>query len=143
MITDTLHDTVYYYTGNTLDQGWYNARIRKACRYTTSTYDTLIWSPWSIVQSYFINSDTEGMDEACTENFKIVLSPNPASGLVRVKSDIELQRIDIYNPLGLSVHSEYPCGQSTEVTLKRLPSGTYIVVITTPKGTIHKKLIVK
>ena len=39
-------DTFYTFTG-LLPDTIYSAWVRKACRYTTAGYDTLVWSDWS------------------------------------------------------------------------------------------------
>lgn len=91
--------------------------------------------------------DTPGIVTATKAIPVINLFPNPTSGEfdLQISSDMELQRADIFNAVGINVgtipiqHSGTQSGGS--FSLKDQPSGCYFVRITTSEGYIVKKMV--
>lgn len=74
-------------------------------------------------------------------NNQISLYPNPGSTIVQVKvpNSIEIETIEIYNPLGQLVQTE----KTGNFNVEKLNSGTYFIKISTNEGIIHKNFIKK
>jgi hypothetical protein len=72
----------------------------------------------------------------------ITLRPNPATNFINIKSNEEIQSVNIYTMNGILVmHFDY--GNSTEYTIPLLPnSGLYTVQIVTKNNIYTKKLII-
>jgi len=71
------------------------------------------------------------------------VTPNPAVGTARVVASTGLSRIVAYNTAGSKVYDRPATGLSATLDVSRWPSGTYLLRIHTPLGTVTKKLIVK
>ena len=72
-----------------------------------------------------------------------VLQPNPAAERVLVTSSFGLQQIELYNAAGIKVYEQQATGYSAVLDVHTLPAGPYLARITTPRGTVTKKLIVQ
>ncbi|MES2763174.1 MAG: SBBP repeat-containing protein [Bacteroidota bacterium] len=77
-----------------------------------------------------LNSSNVGIAESYKKT-NTILYPNPASSLLTIKTDEEIQTLSIYNTLGTLVQTE------TEHTfsVKELSSGIYLLQIKTVRGT--------
>ena len=143
-LADTCHS--YAFVG-LLSGHHYSVCVRKSCRY--DYFDTVVWGPWSNPVSFFGPStppapgpgDTTGIDDVSTYQ-RINLTPNPASGTVTVSTDFSMHRIELYNTAGLLVMSTPASGTRIDLLLDGLLPGTYVVAITTTKGTSRRKLLV-
>jgi hypothetical protein len=85
-------------------------------------------------------------DEASKAASRIVLTPNPASGLVRVDMEGEAiaRSISLYDGLGRAVlHQKLVSNRGNLLTISDLPAGIYIVKINTDTGMATAKLVVE
>ena len=71
------------------------------------------------------------------------LMPNPASETVTVASSFRIGEVEVYTLEGRRIIASRVDGISTTLDISQLPTGTYIVRITTNNGTAYKKLVVK
>lgn len=71
---------------------------------------------------------------------KIVLHPNPTTGLVKLNSKIAISKIEVYNNIGQLLASNL--GQA-EIDLSTLDRGIYFVKIFSENGQIQTKKILK
>ncbi|MBR4738872.1 MAG: T9SS type A sorting domain-containing protein [Bacteroidales bacterium] len=133
----TTADTFYTFSDLQTDS-IYNAWVRKACRYTTAGYDTVVWSDWSRPATFRVGV---GIDEVGAGT-AIVLQPNPAQDEIRVESSFSLKTIEIWTLDGVLVYHGGAVGHETTVDVSYLRAGTYIVAIHTYNGTTHKKLLI-
>ena len=131
-------DTFHTFTGLQPDCV-YSAWVRKACRYTTAGYDTLVWSDWSR-PLVFRTKVGIGKVDADTD---VRLQPNPARDKVTVSSSFGLLHIEIHDAAGVLVYSEAATGHQKTIGIGSLRSGTYIVTVQTHAGITHKKLAVQ
>jgi hypothetical protein len=70
--------------------------------------------------------------------------PNPTLGLVTVNDafgDI-FRNIDLYNSLGVKVFSKPINSRTYQLDMSYMPSGVYMIVVTT-KGGVKKQQIIK
>ena len=93
--------------------------------------------------AYFVGESQESIAEA--EAAHITLSPNPTSGKVRVSASEPMRQAAVYDMAGKEVFSAKAVVPKTEwdLDLSSLPSGSYIVKITTKSRTATRKLIVE
>lgn len=71
------------------------------------------------------------------------LTPNPASGKVRVRSSFELREIDVIDMSGEVVLGDEVSGHSVILNIGGLSSGVYVVRIATAAGVCTKKMVVR
>ena len=103
MVTTT--DTFYTFTDLEPDTR-YMVWVRKACRYITASYDTLVWSDWSSPTGFF----ALGMDEVEADGVRITSQ----RGSIVVEG-AEGREVRVYDMLGR------PVGDHA------LPAGIYMV----------------
>ena len=128
-VTDLQPDVIY--------QAW----VRKACHYTTAGYDTIVWSDWSHPATFRIGvgiSDVE--DDAA-----FTLAPNPAHGtavltLAEAAEGAELTLCDLG---GRELRREQVTGTTHSLDVSALPSGVYLLKLTTPQGVAIRRLLVE
>ena len=80
---------------------------------------------------------------ATLEENHTYLMPNPASETVTVASSFRIGEVEVYTLEGRRIIASRVDGISTTLDISQLPTGTYIVRITTNNGTAYKKLVVK
>ena len=79
-----------------------------------------------------------------TNNFditNITLYPNPAEDILKVSSNINMNKIQIYNTLGQLISSKDNNGLEGSINTSNYLSGVYYISITTDSGDITKKFI--
>ena len=116
-----------------IDYHWGMADIRDTITYIEYCYDTTQTDPIRI-------------DEPQQENPLAELTyvmPNPASGQVTIASSFGLRSVDIYSMTGTLVMRQDLSGYAQQMDISALPSGTYLLVISTPAGQVTKKLMVQ
>ena len=67
----------------------------------------------------------------------IVVYPNPTTGTVTIQAD-EVERVEIYDNAGRLVGKS---DATRRLDLSNLPSGTYLLRITTPQGTAVSRVV--
>lgn len=82
---------------------------------------------------------------AQAETYQVRLYPNPASDYMRIEADgLAMQRVELYDMQGRQLRSFAPASSSQcALELHSLPTGTYIVRITSDNSIVHKKIIKK
>lgn len=83
-----------------------------------------------------------GVEQA--EGAAFSMAPNPAQGYVTITS-LEQGRVLItfYDVAGHAVLSQEAHGEETRISTQDLPSGTYFVTLTSPRGTSSQKLVIE
>ena len=123
----------------------YNVYVRGYC-------ETGIWSGWSDWSTpCFIDSiptpptppdPPEGITTIETADF--TLSPNPARGIVTLKCTEPMQgTVEIIDMQGKSCCRKTLVGGQTELDVSTLPTGTYLVRLTTADGHQHTVQLLK
>lgn len=120
----------------------YHVYVRGYC-------ETGIWSGWSDWSTpCLIDSiptpptPPEGINTIEATDF--TLSPNPAKSLVTLKCTGDMQgSVEIIDMQGKVWSKKVLAGHLTEFDVSTLPAGTYLVCITTDKGTTTKKLSIE
>ncbi|WP_175623173.1 T9SS type A sorting domain-containing protein [Chryseobacterium schmidteae] len=74
-----------------------------------------------------------------TEN-KILISPNPTSDILNIKSDSKINNVSVVDMIGRNINVRL---DGEKVDVKNLPSGTYIINIETKEGVSTQKFIKK
>ena len=80
-----------------------------------------------------------GIEDVVVENTAIY--PNPATEMINISTDNQVQRVEIFNMQGQLVKVE--TGEVTRVSVKDLANGLYTLKLTTDNGTSMHKIIKK
>lgn len=81
---------------------------------------------------------TVGIEEYTSET---AIYPNPATDMINISTDNQVQRVEIFNMQGQLVKVE--TGEVTRVSVKDLANGLYTLKLTTDNGTSMHKIIKK
>lgn len=85
-----------------------------------------------------------GIDVVELSGDHLRVKPNPTKGRIKVTwQGIDAQTIDIFDMLGRKVMQAPAQGSEAHFDLSDQPSGSYLVIITTPEGAAIKKVIKK
>ena len=89
----------------------------------------------------------EGQDSLSVGKVDLVsryttVQPNPAKDKVKVLSSFGLTQIEAFDTKGTLVHSQRAEGLKATLDVRAWPEGTYLLRVTTPAGTVTKKLLV-
>ncbi len=137
LITPTTAPYIEYTDIN--DDSVYHVYVRGYCK--TGIFSG--WSDWStpcLIDS--IPTPPIGIKPVETADF--TLSPNPANGIVTLKCYEPIQgSVEIVDMQGKCCFSKAFAGDVMEFDVSTLPAGTYLVCITTEKGTTTKKLSIE
>ena len=152
LVGDDGSDTTYITSDTTFtftqlsDSVRYNVMLRKQCHYATSNYDTTVYGPWLSTIAFGGIDTTGGGTEGIVVPEKVPFSivPNPAQGSVQVvlpKSATggELSLCDL---TGRELMVRTVVRTEMELDISTLPTGTYLVKLTTPQGVSTKRLVV-
>ena len=86
--------------------------------------------------AHALNYPTSVSDVA--QEDKLVVYPNPSSGIFRLKTDLQVKSIRVYNTMGKQLMR---IADSKQVDLNGQISGVYLFVIQTNTGTMMKKVV--
>ena len=81
---------------------------------------------------------TEGIDEL---NRTTLIYPNPVSDKLTIETQEAVEKVEIYNVMGALVYSQKSCGEKVEITTADLPTGTYVVRLTTKNATETRRFV--
>lgn len=150
LVSDTLADNHHTLSDRLFEAGNYEVRLRKACLYTTATYNTLVWSEWSNPTAFAVSAHAGITPLTPSQSLSFSLLPNPARGSVTIVMDepsgsgngerqltlLDLQGREIATISHLS-------GNTFSLDLGTLAPGTYLIRLTTPDATAHQRLVVQ
>ena len=146
----------------------YNVMLRKQCHYATQCYDTTVYGQW--LSHIFFGTEyidtTGGIDTiggtdtiggidtigggggegiVQPKDGDFVFMPNPAreSVLVLLPETALGGKLSLCDLSGSELKKRTITGMSMELSVADLPAGTYLLRITTPMGTVTKKLLVQ
>ena len=88
-------------------------------------------------------TDTTGVGVNTVLYRYTTVSPNPATGRVKVLSSFGLQHIEAYDAAGVRVYEGKAEGLSATLDVSSWPKGIYVLRITTGSGPTTKKLLVQ
>ena len=86
-----------------------------------------------------VSSSPTGVDENSQQEVSIYPNPSTA-GIINIKSDVKIQRVEFYNALGQKVYS---AKGSKSIDISNLAKGIYTVNFISDKPTSTQQLIVK
>ena len=116
----------------------YHVYVRGYC-------DKGIWSGWSDWSTpCLIDTIPTPAGITTIETADFMLSPNPAKGVVTLKCPETIQgSVEIVDMQGKCWSRKAVAGDFMEFDVSALPTGTYLVCVTTEKGTTTKKLSIE
>jgi len=126
---------------------WYTARVRTLC-------DSNNYSEWSDSIEFYIpaphqvTSDDDSttiitdMNASLEEEYTLLM-PNPAFDIVNIISSFYVNSVTLYTIDGRVVYHDNVGAIGTNIKVSSFPRGTYIVRITTSRGHVFKKLILR
>ena len=112
---------------------------------TGSAVDT---AAWRAIEDGYMERDSNdwihklGVDPAVVARY-VQVTPNPATGVVKVVSSFGLQGIEAYNESGVKVCSEKASGLMHKMDVSSWAKGMYVLKIGTDMGTTMKRLVVQ
>ncbi len=113
------------------DGGWQNPRTFTL---TQDTAFTAIFAP---------DPSQIGIDEGGLEQ-RLTMSPNPVSGLLTVSvGNGNIRTVEIIDLRGTTYKQDSFSGTTATLDISQLPTGTYIVRVSTNNGIAYKKLVVR
>ncbi len=124
--------------------------------YTTDTSytDTDGFVTWGICYKvtavYTFNFESEYSNESCiatgtNEYYTRICNifPNPATDVVNVKSDVQINSVKVYNYAGQVIVNEEVNSMMYQLNSSQYQSGIYFFQIETDEGTISKRVIIQ
>jgi hypothetical protein len=94
----------------------------------------------------FTNPAPLGLDDNELDNdFEIFYNNESESVIIHNPKFLDINKLDLFNILGQSIYAsnDVKSENYTEVKMSNLSSGTYIINLTTERGKISKKVLVK
>lgn len=130
------------YTYDSLSAGVRHAVwLRKSCRYTTTGYDTLVWSPWSNMVAFF----TLGSDEAGDLSQAFTISPNPATEIITINVEPYALggRLQLMDLQGRILEERTATESRIVMDINAYPAGTYLLKMLTAGGIGVRRVMVR
>lgn len=109
--------------------------VLEPSRSVTVTSDTLFTALFAF--------DSSLLGMTFTDMPALTVTPNPAHTQIRVASDEAMSLVTLRDMNGRTVLETRPNATATVLNVSQLPSGTYILTATTPRGTASRKLVVQ
>ena len=104
---------------------------------------TMTYGEWGALFGVFTTPHTERIDNA-TSDVSVCIYPNPATERINVSSEGNITMLQIYSLNGSLQRIEgRNFGNNAAIDVTGLASGTYLLHITTDKGSTTKRIIVK
>ena len=88
-------------------------------------------------------SGNAGINEAQLSSFNFQLYPNPANGRTLLQGLPKEATVDIVDASGRSVFSTKPTDDKLDIDTSKMPSGIYIVRVTSNYGSATQRMVVK
>lgn len=97
----------------------------------------LIWE--GEIEEEYVDTDAEVLasESETLEETEVILFPNPTSGLVQIRTEMKVEGFSVFDMIG----KEYFRGAGTEIDLKDLAGGVYLIRIYTNEKEISKLII--
>ena len=76
-----------------------------------------------------------------TESGNFTVYPNPVKDKLTIEAQETLEKVEIYNVMGALVYSQKSCGEMVEITTADLPTGTYVVRLTSKTATETRRFV--
>lgn len=109
--------------------------VLEPSRSVTVTSDTLFTALFAF--------DSSLLGKTFTDMPALTVTPNPAHTQIRVACDEAMSLVALRDMNGRMVLEARPNATATVLNVSQLPSGTYILTATTPRGTASRKLVVQ
>ena len=122
---DVQQDTVYYQV----------AIVKDAPCYATKTA--------TIVRSNIATNGNVGINMPTATSLDLPMYPNPAKEKVTMKCEVPIVKVEMTDVSGRLLESYCFDSNIVELSLDSILPGTYLLLVTTTKGTVLKRLIVK
>jgi len=81
-----------------------------------------------------------GIQNPNKKNINLRIYPNPSEGVFQIESTIAINTIEVYNSMGQLILTTKT---SDKIDLSTFEKGIYYATLTTGKGVVNRKLIVK
>ena len=115
----------------------YDIYVRARCRFARDE-----WTGWSGPLEVGFGNPGEGIEGAATD-IAAELTPNPATGRVRVSCGEALRRVEVYDMQGRRCLAQEAQGSETVLDISALAAGRYTVLLHTATTTAAKALVVQ
>lgn len=115
----------------------YAARVRAVC------FDNNTYSDWSDTIRFTRNGSPIGIPSVNNSDNGILLLPNPARTEVTIHSENPLKEVAIFDIHGHIVLEQKAHSHDTNIDIRSLANGSYVVRVTTSSGSYTLKLTVE
>ena len=115
----------------------YDIYVRARCRFARDE-----WTGWSGPLEIGFGNPGEGIDGTASD-IAAELTPNPATGRVRVSCGEALRMVEVYDLQGRRCLAQESKGTETELDISVLEAGRYTVLLHTATTTAAKALVVQ
>ncbi len=115
----------------------YDIYVRARCRFARDE-----WTGWSGPLEVGFSSPGEGIEGAATD-IAAELTPNPATGRVKVACAEAMRKVEVYDLQGRRCLAQEAQGTETELDISALAAGRYTVLLHTATATAAKALVVQ
>jgi hypothetical protein len=106
--------------------------------YVTAVYDN---GDESLPSNTILVDVIIGVDEYLADAINVY--PNPATDVVNVKSDVQINSVKVYNYAGQVIVNEAVNSMMYQLNTSQYQSGIYFFQIETDEGTISKRIIIQ
>ena len=83
---------------------------------------------------------TLGIEENVLTDGQVSIYPNPASEYINISSALELTKVEMFDLLGKQVMETL---ETSQLKIKHLPTGMYLIKVYATNGTLTKKIIIE
>ncbi len=87
--------------------------------------------------------DGTGLGEGDVSRLEMLVYPNPARNVVNVQSNINIDKLSIYNHIGQAVREVFVNNTTASVNVDGIESGVYFIRIETANGYTTQKLVIE
>ncbi|MBR6049394.1 MAG: T9SS type A sorting domain-containing protein [Bacteroidales bacterium] len=115
----------------------YDIYVRARCRFARGDE----WTGWSGPLEVGFGNPGEGIDEAA--GLHAELTPNPATGRVKVVCAEAMRKVEVYDMQGRRCLAQEAQGTETELDISALAAGRYTVLLHTATTTAAKAMVVQ
>ena len=119
-------------SGITMDTD-YVVYVRSLC-----TVRDTVWSEWSTGTPFSLRP--QGIEAISDADLTLV--PNPTSGAVLLTADAEITGVEVYTSAGVPFLRLPASGRTVRFDTSTWPAGTYLLEVSTARGTTTKRLVV-
>ena len=88
---------------------------------------------------FYITVSNVGVEELPITNYELQIYPNPTTNDLFIKTDLQIEKVELYSTLGSLLISENNFKE--KISIAALPKGVYFLKVHTDKGVVVRKVV--